>query len=438
VEVKEVPQESIYRVTRRVRFMHFLPMWRSSVSKLQAVLHAAARRELRLAGLLAAAVLYGCTSALASEDAVTAPAPPPPALDAPVPLGPGPDPRIGRPVPPRPDSPERPPLSAAEKTPHVALLLPLGSQAFRRHAEAVRDGFQAAARVQGGAGLPVRVYALGDDPQQAVEHYIRALEAGARVAVGPLTRSAVSAIADSATALVPTLLLNVPERRPGAPGDNLYVFSLQIEAEARQVAQIAYHEGYRKAIVVADDSPLLRRVRQAFVDRFTGLGGAEIAAHTFTPDPSGLARIKQAVDAGAADVAFLALDFRRARLARPYLGALPIFATSLVHAGDAGTLAGFDLAGVRFLDMPWLLQPDHPAVMSYARRGFQVDIELNRFYAFGIDAFRIALTLLGGTAGAEIDGVTGRLTLGPDRRFVRGLTAAQFTDGKVTAMRPRP
>ena len=386
---------------------------------------------------LAAAVLYGGPSALASDATVTAPAPRPPALGAPVPLGPGPDPVVGRPVPPPPAASGQPVIPAGEKASHLALLLPLESRVFRRHAEAVRNGFQAAAKVQGGALLPVRVYALADDPQQAVAVYIKALEAGARVVVGPLTRNAASAVAESAAVIVPTLLLNVPDGRPDARADT-YVFSLQIEAEARQVAMRAVQQGYRRALVVTDDTPLLKRVHQAFVEAFTGLGGAQAVAYAFSPDPSELARIKLGVETGTVDMAFLALDFARARLTRPYLGSLPIFATSLVHTGDAGTLAAYDLSDVRFLDMPWLLLPDHPAVMSYARPGFGGDVEFDRFYALGIDSFRIAMSLVTGNTAAEIDGVTGRLSLGRDHYYVRTLTAAQFADGKVTAVRERP
>ena len=381
----------------------------------------------KIAGLLAAAVLYGGASALASEAAVSSPASAPPALTAPVPLSPVPSARGEKPS----------PAAAADGVPHIALLLPLASKSFGKHAEAVRDGFLAAARAQGGTALPVRPYALGDDPEQAVDVYIRALAAGAQVVVGPLTRSGVTAVMGSAATLVPTLALNVPEGS-SAPPPEIYMLSLQIEAEARQVAQLAWQDGLRNAATVNGDTPLLKRIHQAFVEEFTRLGGMHVAAYTFTSDPEGLARIKQAVEAGTADMAFLALDFARARLARHYFGFLPVYATSQVHPGNAGPLAGFDLAGVRFLDMPWLLQPDHPAVMVYPRPAFGGGVELDRFYALGIDAYRIALTLLAGRTESGLDGVTGRLTLGRDRQFVRGLTTAQFTDGKLVVVTPRP
>lgn len=375
--------------------------------------------------LLAATVLYGGTPALASEPVATSPAPSP-ALQAPATLAPDSAPAR---------EPALQPAEAAE-TPHIALLLPLASTAFSRHAEAVRSGFLAAAKVAGGTALPVRTYAVGDDPKQTVETYIKALGAGARVVVGPLTRDGVTALAESATALVPTLALNAPETRNASMRD-IYLLNLQVEAEARQVAQLAYQDGYRRAITINGDSPLLKRIHQAFVEEFTRLGGVHAGEYAYSPDQAVLNRMKHAVTSASADMVFLALDVARARLVRPYLGALPLYATSQVYPGNAGPLAAFDLAGVRFLDMPWMLQPDHAAVMAYPRPDYRDSIELERFYALGIDAFRVVQALLAGKADAALDGVTGKLTLGPDRNFIRGLTEAQFADGRLV-VRERP
>ena len=221
----------------------------------------------------------------------------------------------------------------------------------------------------------------------------------------------------------------VSDGRGPMPPD-VYTLSLQIEAEARQVAQLAWQDGYRKALTVNGDTALLRRIHQAFIDEFVRLGGTLVAERAFVPDPDGLGRIKQVADAGTADMAFLALDIGRARLARGYLGSLPLYATSQVHPGAAGPLVGFDLAGVRFLDMPWLLQPEHPAVMIYPRLDHR-DADLDRFYALGIDAFRIVQELASGKVEISLDGVIGRLKLGADHQFERTLTGAQFDGGKL-------
>ena len=376
----------------------------------------------------AAAVLYGGGYALASE-AVPAPANLAPPLAAPLPLAPdGAPSQAAKPAP--TESSDKTPKAGGEPVvPHIALLLPLDAPPFVKHAEAVRNGFLAAAKVQGRVALPLRIYPGSDDERAIVENYRRALENGARLVVGPLTRSGVSAVVESALVMVPTIALNVPDRRT-APQRDLYVLSLHAEAEARQVAQLAFQEGKHNAITLYADTPLFKRIHQAFVLEFTRLGGKHVAEIPFSADPSELARVRQSVGLGVADMAFLALDFPRARLVRPYLRTLPPYATSHVYPGTTTPLAGFDLANVRFLDMPWLLQPEHPAVMVYPRADLR-DVDLDRFYALGIDAFRISQEILSGKTTMALDGVIGRLTLGSDHYFERGLTAAQFSDGKL-------
>src|SRR5687768_3221562 len=48
---------------------------------------------------------------------------------------------------------------------HIALLLPTGSDVFARAADAVRTGFMEASRKHSKPALPVRLYAVGDNPQ---------------------------------------------------------------------------------------------------------------------------------------------------------------------------------------------------------------------------------------------------------------------------------
>ena len=329
---------------------------------------------------------------------------------------------------PRPDVPAAIPLEPAVA--HIALLLPGGSSAFTRAAEAVKLGIMNAAKIQGRVPLPIRVYDVTDDAGSIGTSYRRALAAGARLVIGPLTRDGVTALASSASIAVPTLALNVPGGAYRVP-PNLYVLSLHVEAEARQVARLAIDEGHLNAFTIAADTPLLHRIHQAFIQEFIRRGGNIVAEYGFTSELAGLDRIRQTMRLGTADMAFLALDFPQARVVRPYLGALAVYATSQVHPGRAGPLAGFDLAGVRFLDMPWLLQPDHPAVMIYPRPEFHDALDLERLYALGIDAFRVGSALLNGRGSLPLDGVTGHLTLDPDHRFVRQLTGAQFADGKL-------
>ena len=326
-------------------------------------------------------------------------------------------------------------IAAPTQVPHIALLLPVNSKIFGRHATALRDGFRAAAKAQSRTPIPVREYAVSENVANVLEGYRAAVAAGAQVIVGPLTRDAVTALAFGEPVPVPTLALNVPDNTGRNPG-NLYLLSLQIETEARQVAQIAWRDGRRTAVTLNGGSPVERRMQAAFAGEFMRLGGRVATDVAYAPDPDKLKAITRS--GSAADMYFLALGYTEARIVRSFLGATPIYATSGVHAGDQGPLAGFDLAGVNFVDMPWLLEPNHAAVMVYARSKPLASMDLERFYALGIDAWRIAQLLLSGAREIRLDGVTGQLTLGADGHIERELVAGRYSEGRPLATDPAP
>jgi hypothetical protein len=320
------------------------------------------------------------------------------------------------------------PVSTAP-VPHVALLLPTQSKVFTRHALSLRDGFLAAAGISGKALIPVREYAVTEDVGETLKSYRVAIAAGARVVVGPLTRDAVTALAFGEPVPMPTLALNIPDQTGRSP-ENLFMLGLQVEAEAQQAARFAWRDRRRRAVVIAGGNPVQQRMRAAFVAEFTRLGGT-VLDEAIPPDP---ARLRPALRVEA-DMAFLALDHDTARTVRPYLGDIPGYATSGIHAGERGALAAFDLSGITFVDMPWLLEPDHPAVMLYPRRA-SASAEFERLYALGIDAWRIAELLLGGTRDLRLDGVSGALALGPGGVIVRTLRAGRYSDGRARLVEP--
>jgi outer membrane PBP1 activator LpoA protein len=323
--------------------------------------------------------------------------------------------------------------------PHIALLLPLNAAAFRQPAEVVRRGFLAAAKTQADAP-PVRIYPTTGEASDILAVYVQALSRGARVAVGPLTRNAVSALAASSLVVVPTLSLAMPDQERMAIPSQLYLFGLSVEEEARQVADAAARDGHHRPLLVAADSPLARRMQAAFADEWQGQGHALAGQLAFSP-AGDLAPLRAAVQAADADMIFLAANVQEARMARPYLSpTLPTYATSQAFAGRMQDPANVDLTGVRFFDMPWLLQPDHPAVMIYPRPDPPLGAELERLYALGIDAERLASQLYRDPSASALtlDGVTGRLTLAPDHVFHRELVPAEFQQDSVVLVDSAP
>jgi outer membrane PBP1 activator LpoA protein len=99
--------------------------------------------------------------------------------------------------------------------------------------------------------------------------------------------------------------------------------------------------------------------------------------------------------------------------------------------------AGPELDGVRLLDLPWLVQRDHPAVMTYPqpvpRDEARISADMERVYALGIDAFRIAREIaIQPQRRFQLDGVTGQLIIdfgtGPSW-FERAEVPAEYRNG---------
>ncbi len=317
---------------------------------------------------------------------------------------------------------------------HIALVLPLNSPDFRRAAEMVRQGFLVAAGMPAERPLPTRVYATDADSEGTLLAYQDALRNGASVVVGPLTRDGVATLAASGLVRVPTLALNTIDARGALLPGELYFFGLSIEAEAQQLARLAYTPDRARAYIVSSGSPLANRIRDAFTAAWESLGGA-IAGELLplAAGPDLWPELRRQVT-GADAVAVLAMEFDRARLIRPYIDpAMPVFATSLVNQGGGTAFGSFDLNGVRFVDMPWLLAPQRPPASLYPRPDTAVGVDLERLYALGIDAYRLALEVvrLPAPGAVAVNGVTGDITLSPRQQFQRELMPAEFFGGAV-------
>ncbi|MGH6612492.1 MAG: penicillin-binding protein activator [Burkholderiaceae bacterium] len=318
-------------------------------------------------------------------------------------------------------NPARAQTDASTQPSAIALLLPGQQGIFADAAEAVRLGFFAAHKASGGSAT-IQVIEVEDDIEQLSAALTAARDRGVRVAVGPLRRGAVNAIVDGGHAVLPLVTLNFPDRDAGAP-PMMIAFGLSAEAEAERVVKIALG-GFinlrpgvstgARAIVLSGTSTLDRRIAQAYVNALRTAGESP---ETLEVTPAALNRLGRQFDSRQYDAVFLAMNARDASLIRPRIPrGLAIFGTSLVNIGDpaaspAASALAFDLEGVRFVDMPWLLQPDHPAVMVYPQPGRRMTLDTARLYALGIDAYRVAQAWMKGDLRFELDGVTGRLRM---------------------------
>ncbi|MDB5762183.1 MAG: hypothetical protein JWQ21_1178 [Herminiimonas sp.] len=335
----------------------------------------------------------------------------------------------------------------------IALLLPLRSDALGSAADAVRAGFLAANEREKDGSLTINVIETGDAPQDILSVYGAALS-GNDIVVGPLSRSGVTAIAQSGTVTKPTIALtqaDIQEDAEIALPQTMLVMGLSVEEEARQVADWASAGKIGgKALIISTDAAWQRRAAKAFGTQWQHHGreleSVELGASSGYLSASGLAQLKNRIQEEKPALLFAALDAEQARQTRLVIGNdVAFYGTSQLNPLALADWVAADrvpqMNGVRLVDMPWQLQADHPAVMIYPPLFVNADqkrsADLERLYALGIDAYRVAKEIALKRTHFEIDGVTGRLTVDFGKsmaRFGRLEVHAIYRSGAVVPL----
>lgn len=352
---------------------------------------------------------------------------------------------------------------------NIALLLP-ASGPFAKPAMAVRDGFAAAFyQSQKEESSPIlRFYDSGTLAEQTWAAYEKAIAEGADVIIGPLNKEGVNILANQESLPVPTLALNYSTHKTQHP-ENLFQFGLAPEDEAEQVAEKAWLDGHNQAILITPDSLWGHRIAKAFSETWLQLGGVTVETTTYTPNTNNFSSPLQAVlnldesktrikEMGRflgqkvhseprrrqdIDFVFIAAQPQQARQIRPqlkffYAADLPVYATSHVYTGNPDPSADRDLNGIRFSDMPWIINTAQPnplwQTIESASTG---NIKpLKRLYALGIDSYKLLAHLprLSQYRYQNFPGETGFLRIQNNNRIFRGLQWAQFVRGKPKAI----
>jgi outer membrane PBP1 activator LpoA protein len=339
---------------------------------------------------------------------------------------------------------------------HITLILPLDGS-LKTAGEAVATGaisqlYQSYPNPAIRPQLTVLNLAHFASPRAA---YSAAVNSGADMVLGPLTKSDVASLQQVDALPVPVIALNQPEpqinQAVAKPGWT--TFSLAPEDEAQQIADAAFGDQCRNAVVMASPNDRGLRLLTAFEAQWALHGGTirgklvleqQTAANKAMGELLGsgssdqrIQSIEQAFDIpvdargrGRSDfecIFMLAPDPVTARSWRPLLvfhmtGDVPVYATSAINDGVINT-RNRDLNGVIFLETPAMLPP------SPAGR-------LGRLVALGRDAmvmaqhWQQALT----TENWIIKGQTGLLRRRADGSIARALNLATFDGAEVRAL----
>jgi outer membrane PBP1 activator LpoA protein len=355
--------------------------------------------------------------------------------------------------------------TAARPPQQLAILLPL-SGPLADASSAIRDGILAAYYdTSDGSERPVlRIYDVGTNPADAVARYQQAVTDGARFVIGPLRKEAVEALLQQQQLPVPVLTLNQIDTDVNV-NPSVYQFGLAPEDEAREVARRAWRDGHRRAISLVPQGDWGARVQAAFVNEWSLLGGSLLDQQVYDPGETDHSRVisatlnlddSKARQAGLVrllgqklefeprrrqdvDFIFLLATPEQARLIRPQLNFfraqhVPVYSTSHVYSGQPSQSRDIDLNGLMFCDMPWTLEAG--SGWQELKQGISQlwpdnAASRGRFYALGIDAYRITpyLGRFEGSLFGSYHGVTGNLTLDSRQELHRTLVWVQFRNG---------
>ena len=348
----------------------------------------------------------------------------------------------------------------------IALLLPLSGKQ-QAAGVAIRDGFIAAA-LQTETDKRARIDVFDTNALGAVAAYQRATAAGATMVVGPLLKEDLEALAASQQVGAMTLALNtLGDSQP--PPAMMFQFALDPEEEARLVARRARSEGRTRAIVLTPKNEWGQRMQHAFVDELKAQGGTVVDQRSYDPavrdyvqpakqlfashKPPQARALDEAVGnkhpaaeiRDDFDYIFLAAQSAQAKQMRPALrfvlpdNSIPIYATSDSYEPETRNT---DLDGLRFVDMPWVINRDGDiqTLHDNLNRVWSNNLRSrSRLYAFGIDAFKLVAWLKTPQPqlAAPLRGTTGLLALDPAGRVHRQPDWAQIVNGSPQPL-PEP
>jgi uncharacterized protein len=328
----------------------------------------------------------------------------------------------------------------------IALLLP-NSDGLAGVGAAIREGFFAAYYQASDTHAPraaVRVYDSGGNAASAIKAYNQAVADGAKMVVGPLTRTEVMGVLGQSSLPIPVLALNHSDNK-SLPSGTASEFALMPEDEGAQAADHMIDGGVHNAYIVTSSDDFAKRAGTAFKTEFAAKGGQLAGAAQIASNNVNYGDAINALNAGNASNdagIFISMRPDQARLLLPQLRVaritLPVFATSHIYGGSDNPTADRDLEGVEFCDAPWLFdaQTGLPSYQDIASQLPAARGPTAQLFAFGMDAWNLVpyLDWLRSHPGSYVPGATGQLTADTFGHINRVLSWLKFQDGVARPM----
>ena len=352
---------------------------------------------------------------------------------------------------------------AEEQPQHIALILPLEGK-LAKASEAIRDGFMSAyyQNTQQDGFTPL--LSIFDSSNANVSIlYNQAIEKGVELIIGPLQKEVITELVEDEELVIdiPVLALNEINTIP-LENSKIYQFGLTIEDEAIQIAEQAWRDGKRKAMVIAPQNAWGDRGVEAFTHAWTETGGELSYHYRYTDQRSFSPLIKDAMHVVKSnerakvirntlgvriefeprrrediDFIFLVANAPNARQLNPtfafhYAGDIPVYAVSNVYDGNQDFRLNRDMNGIRFTTLPWYFESRFAEKKEIDQFNSKSNA-YSRLYALGVDAFYIypRLKQLATLSNTQYYGATGALSMNTANQIKRRQHWAEFKSGKA-------
>jgi len=351
-----------------------------------------------------------------------------------------------------------------ERPNQVAILLPQQGR-LAKAGKAIRDGFVAAyyeSAEHNGHTPTLKFYDTSES--NIIDIYNRAVVDGAEIIIGPLDRDKVTLLSEQESLPIPTLAVNYSEKLE-EPARGLFQFGLSAEDEARQIARRAWVEGHRYAMILTTDASWGRRSADAFRAAWENLGGTVITQSEVTGNGDFSKVIKRALQIDQsqkraqairalfpqtvefeprrrqdADMLFMVARPTEARQIKPtlafhYASKLPVYATSHIYSGTEDRKADRDLNNIKFSTLPWFFDESNTTKQKI-QQAANPNPSYQRLYALGVDSFQLypRLQQLQQSEYTRLYGVTGSLSMTPQRRIEREQIWAKMNNGRAQSL----
>ena len=379
---------------------------------------------------------------------------------------------------------------AGDQAQRIAVLLPLSGRLAAASA-AIRDGILASfyeSTRQTNMSPNIQFYDTNDRDINLV--YDQAVTNGAELIIGPLSKNNIALLAKRAELPVNTLALNnlnygnneqeksiafQPEppievtetdsnetTAKTSPPRKLYQFGLSVEEEVDQIAERAWRDGHRRAMIIVPNRAAGQRSADQFVQSWQAIGGEIIGNFRYADQKEYSQLIENAVQVAQSkqryrdlrqtlgksmefeprrrqdiDCIFLVSRPEEARQLKPilafhYAGAIPVYATSDIFNGESESKANNDINGIRFTSLPWFFDGESNEKKSISAYTNNTPT-YQQLYAFGVDAYRLypRLEQLKKIKQAHFYGATGRLSVNENNIIERQQIWAEFKLGRA-------